>query len=83
MAEKSGRNRNIASEDGHLAEDFSPPPGGVLLKRCSDSHSKNHVFNYHTQYEIELEKEFLTLLPRKIPFNALPLSGKIAEIKYL
>ena len=32
-------NRNIASEGGHLAEDLSSPPGGLLLKRCSDSHS--------------------------------------------
>ena len=32
-------NRNIASEDGHLAEDLSSRPGGVLLKQCSDSHS--------------------------------------------
>ena len=28
-----GHNRNIASEDGHLAEEISLPPGGVLLKR--------------------------------------------------
>ena len=34
-----GRNRNIASEDGHLAGETSPPPGGVLLELCSDSHS--------------------------------------------
>ena len=39
----AGRNRNIVSEDGYLAEETSPPLGGVLLERCSDSH---RVFAY-------------------------------------
>ena len=35
-----GRNWNIVSDDGHLAEETSLPLGGVLLKQCSDSHSE-------------------------------------------
>ena len=51
--ENQGRNRIIASEDGHLAEELSLPPGGVLLKQCSDLHSKTNV-NIFSGYRRQL-----------------------------